>query len=218
MADRDLAVGTTILRRELRERWGGGRYGGMEPAVEANSVFLFSQPSVGKTFGYVYDGWRSDGTFHYTGDGQELDQSPTVGGNRALLRASSLGRAIRLFRSDGRETTYLGAFGLGDPPYYLADAVDRNKEMRSVLVFRLIPQGEVLHDDVDAGPSDAGPEELPVEASDIDTYVMQRPDEPPVAVRREAKLVKRYTEWLAVHRRGDSTATNSDCRRGIPVH
>jgi hypothetical protein len=101
VTDWDIEVGTTLLRRSLHERWGGGRYGGMEPAPKANSVFLFTKPSAGEAFGYTFDGWHDDGTFRYTGDGQEGDQSPDVGGNRALLAAPELGRAIRLFRSEG---------------------------------------------------------------------------------------------------------------------
>ena len=57
MVDWDVEVGETLLRKELHDRWGGGRYGGMEPSVKAESVFLFSNPSAGEAFGYKYDGW-----------------------------------------------------------------------------------------------------------------------------------------------------------------
>lgn len=197
MVNWDIAVGEAILRRELHDRWGGGRYGGMEPAVKAESVFLFSNKSVGESFGYKYDGWHEDDTFHYTGDGQIGDQKPEKGGNKALLDAANLGRAVRLFRSEGRYSTYLGEFQLADPPYYQADAEDREGEIRSVLVFRLNPVGEVEHEQQDgADPDVSAPQELPVEANNVEKYAAQRPDEPKVAVRREAKLVLRYTEWL----------------------
>ncbi len=81
MPDWDIEAGETLLRRDLHDRWGGGGggggggYGGMEPAVRADSVFLFSNPSAGEVFGHTYDGWFSDGTFHFTGDGQVGDQS-----------------------------------------------------------------------------------------------------------------------------------------------
>ncbi|MGI8578876.1 MAG: hypothetical protein ACR2KG_13400 [Nocardioidaceae bacterium] len=199
MAEWDILIGTKLPRKELHDRWGGGRYGGMEPAVEAESVFLFSNPSVGRAFGYNYDGWHDDGTFHYTGDGQLGDQLPTSGGNKALVDAPALGRTVRLFRSEGTETTYLGAFSLAtDPPYYSDAAPDRELVVRKVLVFRLEPLGTVVHDDVDDAPRDTdAPEEIPVEAGDIDSYLVRHPDEPVTAVRREAQLVARYVAWLS---------------------
>jgi hypothetical protein len=126
----DIEVGETLLRKDLHDRWGGGRYGGMEPSVKAESVFLFSNPSAGEIFGYKYDGWHADGTLHYTGDGQVGDQSLRSGGNKSLLDAEALGRTVRVFRSEGRDTTYLGAFELADPPYYRADALDREGEIK----------------------------------------------------------------------------------------
>jgi hypothetical protein len=183
----------------------------MEPAVKAESVFLFSSPNAGEAFGYKYDGWHHEGTFHYTGDGQVGDQSPAEGGNKALLDAERLGRAIRLFRSEGTSTTYLGEFELADPPYYRADAEDRNGEIRSVLVFRLSPLGAIEQEQKDkADPDVSAPQELPVEAHNVETYAAQRPDEPPEAVRREAMLVQRYTGWL--NSRGEETV-----RHRVPI-
>src|SRR5215213_9784783 len=95
----DISLGTTLPRRELHSRHGGGWYGGIEPAVKSESVFLFSNLAAGEAFGYVYDGWHKDGTFHYTGDGQIGDQRPDEGGNSALLKAEDKGRTVRLFRS-----------------------------------------------------------------------------------------------------------------------
>ncbi len=76
MTEWDIAIGETLPRRELHTRHGGARYGGMEPAVASNSVFLFTNPSQGEAYGYNYDGWQADGTFHYTGDGQVGHQNP----------------------------------------------------------------------------------------------------------------------------------------------
>jgi hypothetical protein len=183
----------------------------MEPAVKADSVFLFTQPEVGKAFGYTYDGWRGDGTFHYTGDGQEGDQSPDAGGNRALLQAPQQGRAIRVFRSEGPLTTYLGVFRLDDPPWFPADAPDRNGQVRKVLVFRLVPSEEVLRDAADVAPIDpTEAEELSIEALDVESYAASRPEESTIAVRREAQLVLDYCAWLAA--RGESTT-----RHRIPL-
>jgi hypothetical protein len=83
----DIAVGEKLLRRELHDRWGGGRYGGMEPSGKAEAPFLFSQPSVGETFGYKYDGWHDDDTCHYTGDGQGPPSCANVLPSSAMTRA-----------------------------------------------------------------------------------------------------------------------------------
>ncbi len=198
MPECDVQIGTTLLHRELHDRWGGSRFGGMEPAVKARSVFLFTKPGVGENFGYNYDGWHPDATFHYTGDGQEGDQSLDSGGNKALITAASLGRTVRLFRSERTYTTYLGAFTLADPPYYRADSPDRHGEIRSVLVFRLTPLDGISSGSREtAEPTRAGPQEVPLEANNTAAYAAQRPDEPSVAVRREAELVRQYDSWLA---------------------
>ncbi|MEP6598088.1 MAG: hypothetical protein ABJB98_01415 [Actinomycetota bacterium] len=134
-----------------------------------------------------------------------------MGGNRALLAAPELGRAIRLFRSESTATTYLGEFLLAEPPYYRADAADRNGEVRSVLVFRLVPEGAAVHDAGDAAPPDVQvPEVLPLEAANIEAYALSRPDEPPIAVRREAKLVAEYEQWLSI-------SGNEAVRHRIPI-
>ncbi len=203
MSDWDVEIGETLPRRELHARHGGAWYGGMEPAVASNSVFLFTNPSQGEAFGYKYDGWQPDGTFHYTGDGQVGTQNPAQGGNAALLAAASKGRTVRLFRSEGTLTTYLGAFELlDDPPYFTAPAPDREGNLRDVLVFRLSPVGDALRDQTDVAPPP--PYDvlvLPLEALDVDNYERQRPQEPREAVRREAALVRRYAEWLSVNGR-----------------
>jgi hypothetical protein len=83
VADCDIEPGQTLLRRDLHQRWGGSRFGGIEPSVKAQSVFLFTTPSAGEAFGYKFDGWHDDGMFHYTGDGQEDDQLPVDRGSLA---------------------------------------------------------------------------------------------------------------------------------------
>jgi len=70
----DIEVGETLLRKDLHDRWNGGRYGGMAPSVKAESVFLFSNPSAGEAFGYKYHGWHTGGTLQHTGDGQVGDR------------------------------------------------------------------------------------------------------------------------------------------------
>jgi hypothetical protein len=65
----EIAVGETVTRRELQQRYGGAPYGGIEPSRSTPNVLLFTDPATGERHGY-FDGWADDGCFHYTGEGQ----------------------------------------------------------------------------------------------------------------------------------------------------
>lgn len=202
MVDWDIEVGEQLPRTELHSRWGGAPRGGIEPAIRAESVFVFSKPAVSSLYGYNYDGWQPDGTFHYTGDGQVGDQLTTTGGNKSLLDASGLGRAIRLFDTVGPLVTYVGEMELvGEPPYFHAEAPDRDGETRSVLVFRLRPIGDVhrvVETEADEEPTVI---DVPLEVNDVEAYAVSHPEESTSAVRREAALVRDYGQWLGTQGR-----------------
>ena len=85
---------------------------------------IFSDPVAGERHGY-FDGWREDGHFHYTGEGQRGDQQ-MKSGNAAILRHSDEGRALRLFMGVRGTVTYEGEFEV-DPeePYYTTDSPRR---------------------------------------------------------------------------------------------
>ncbi len=84
----------------------------------------------------------------------------------------------------------------GEPSCRCAEALDRNGELRSVLVFRLRPVAEV-HRGADAANSEAPAViDVPLEANDVEAYAVSHPDEPTSAVRREAALVRDYAQWL----------------------
>ena len=177
----DLAPGDTPLRSELHDRWGGARRGGMEPAPRAESVFLFTNPRAGEAFGYVHDAWQPDGSFHYTGDGPVGDQSPDVGGSRALLKVRDNGRSIRLFHSTGTRTTYVGAFELAHHPR--TDSLGADQVMRPVMVFRLLPvDARVVRTTPTAPAMTAGAVVVPLEAADTSAFESQHPDEPTIAL------------------------------------
>ncbi|ADB33661.1 hypothetical protein Kfla_4643 [Kribbella flavida DSM 17836] len=147
-----LQVGDVLSRSERSRRFGGALFGGIEPSAKSPNVFLYSDPSAAEKYGYNYDGWV-DGVplYLYTGDGQVGDQQ-FRDGNRAIRHHRVQGRALRLFVTDGKVPgtaqkiqRYVGEFAL-DPelPYVRAEALDVEKVMRSVIVFRLRPVGAVL--------------------------------------------------------------------------
>ena len=193
----DIAVGQTLIRRELQQRYGGAPFGGIEPSRSTPNVLLFTDPATGQRHGY-FDGWADDGCFHYTGEGQRGDQQFREG-NKAIRDHLADGRELRLFRATGRQVTYLGAFTSDlEQPYYFTDAPETGGgPLRTVIVFRLRPTGDFLRRDSEGMAAPAAPAfaEVPVEAQRQERYQVQ-PSEPTEAERREAGLVRRYRLYL----------------------
>lgn len=193
-----------MRRTEVHKRFGGSGQGGIASAPRSGSVLLFSSAQ-GAQYGYDYDGWREDGSYHYTGEGQEGDQR-LVRGNKAVLAPD---RALRLFEEERRShVRYIGEFTL-DPveSHYRADAPDKDGVLRSVVVFRLWPTDSAPP--APAASESTGPEvqSIPVESNEAEEYSATPKDGSVVAKRREAALVKRYTEWL--HGQGRPTTRRS---------
>ena len=199
--DWDLAPGDKLVRRDLHARYGGSWYGGIEPSSKTPNVLLFTDRAAGKRFGYSFDGWHPDTTFHYTGEGQVGDQLMREG-NRAIRDHRERGRALRLFEKDGTSVIYVGEFEVPDDGHWLIDeAPDRNGMKRAVFVFRLKPVGEVWVDSNLKAPPATLSGTIPIEAMNVDRYVMQREaSEPTEALRAEGLLVQRFVTWLANHR------------------
>jgi hypothetical protein len=136
-----LLPGETIEREMLQERYGGRTHGRIGPSTRSPNVLLFSDPSVDEPRGH-FDGWRADGCFHYTGEGQRGDQQ-MKSGNAAILSHAREGRVLRLFVGTKGRVAYEGEFALApDRPFYTTDAPEaRNGPVRNVIVFRLRPVG-----------------------------------------------------------------------------
>src|SRR5438128_10044867 len=91
----DLVPGDEIERKDLQRKYGGRTQGGIGPSKRSPNVFIFSDAVAGEPHGY-FDGWREDGFFHYTGEGQYGDQR-MKSGNAAILHHLDEGRALRVF-------------------------------------------------------------------------------------------------------------------------
>jgi len=193
-----LLPGESIERKTLQQRYGGRLQGGIGPSTRSPNVLLFSDPIAGEPHGY-FDGWRADGCFHYTGEGQRGDQQ-MKSGNAAILNHASAGRALRLFVGAKGQIAYEGEFELApDPPFYTTDAPEtRNGPIRSVIVFRLRPL------DVRAKPSSskldslgqAGIQDVPVEQQWTEKTFVAPSQEVYEAERREQALVLAYRDHL----------------------
>ena len=191
-----LNPGQSIRRVELHEQYGGRRQGGISPSKVSPNVFLFTDPSRGEQHGYLYDGWREDGLFHYTGEGQLGDQQ-MVQGNRTVRDQAEEGRELHVFEVRGGTATHMDEFEYVD--HYLADAPETGDgPIRSVIVFRLRPRSitpqpsrskldRLGHDPVT---------EVPVEQHLTETMTINPDREPYEAERREQKLVRAMLSHL----------------------
>ena len=194
----ELEPGDGIERTALQARYGGRTQGGIGPSRKSPNVMLFSDPVAGEPHGY-FDGWRDDGCFHYTGEGQRGDQQ-MKSGNASILNHEAESRALRLFLGARGWVTYQGEFELAaDPPFYTTDAPETdNGPIRTVIVFRLRPLG------VKPQPSSSKldriggqeVEDVPVEEQWTEKAFVAPSHETYEADRREQKLVLAYRDQL----------------------
>ncbi len=205
--DWDIAVGDHLTRDERMRRFGGARYGGIEPSAKTPNVFIYSDPERSADI-YPYDGWAEDDkTFLYTGEGRLGDQRMQEG-NRAVLEHRERGRALRVFVADGtvpdsaeKNHLYIGQFEVDpDEPYVQEPAPDDNDELRTVYVFRLRPVDEPLRRPQDTSGTGDAPTEPEAQLVDPEqqrnTEYEVAGSEPQTARRREAELVTRYENYL----------------------
>ena len=77
--------GQVYRRRELHEKFGGQRQGGISTPAKVPFIFLITGDS-GKQHGYS-DEWTEDGVFLYTGEGQHGDMRFAVKSTRIVIEA-----------------------------------------------------------------------------------------------------------------------------------
>ncbi|MEU6429771.1 hypothetical protein ABZ860_28095 [Microbispora sp. NPDC046973] len=204
----DTPLGASLTRDERMARYGGAKYGGIEPSSSTANTFIYSDPARGEAFGYNFDGWNEDGTvFLYTGEGRLGDQVWSAG-NRAILEHQAKGHDLRVFVADGvvpgtakKSHRYIGRFELDrESPYFLEEAPDEAGELRTVFVFRLRPLGEAFQREVDRSAVGDASEEtqaklISTESHNSPTFA-SRGSAPTTAERREAELCARYIKFL----------------------
>ncbi len=188
----DLAPGQQIDRKKLQETYGGRTQGSIGPSRRSPNVFVFSDPVAGEPHGY-FDGWRKDGCFHYTGEGQYGDQL-MKSGNAAILNHADEGRALRVFTGARGVVTYEDEFDLDpDQPWYATEAQEtRNGPVRKVIVFRLRPK--TIAPRPSQSKLDAVLEgqvsEVPIEEQWVEKAFVAPSQEERETERREQKLIK----------------------------
>src|SRR5213594_2900881 len=86
--------GQSFRRKEIHDKYGGQRRGGISTPRKHPYVFIFTGER-GEEFGYQ-DYWEGE-VFHYTGEGQRGDMR-FKGGNSALRDHRANGKRLFLFK------------------------------------------------------------------------------------------------------------------------
>ena len=87
--------GRIYRRRDLLDRVGGQRQGGISTPKEHPLIFLFTGES-GEHYGY-HDGWEPNGTIRYFGEGQVGDLR-FVARSKAIRDHAHIGQDLPLFK------------------------------------------------------------------------------------------------------------------------
>jgi len=120
-------------RGDLHRRFVGQRQGGISTPADYPLIFLFTSEQ-GSEYGYR-DEFRLDGTFWYTGEGQEGDMEMTRG-NRAIRGHQENGDQLHLFEAIGNgNVRYIGEATYLD--HHREDRPDAHGDMRRAIVFEL---------------------------------------------------------------------------------
>ena len=134
-------VGATYNRQhDIHKIYGGQERGGIATPDGTPLVFLFTGQS-GEQYGYS-DGWRPDGLFAYTGEGQHGDME-FVRGNRAIRDHLIDGKDLLLFEATKVKGNYRfrGCFGCAG--WEVNEAPDKDGKTRKAIVFLLVQISEI---------------------------------------------------------------------------
>ncbi|MCU1305251.1 MAG: nuclease [Candidatus Sulfotelmatobacter sp.] len=136
--------GQVYRRRELHDKFGGQRQGGISTPAKVPFVFLITGDS-GKQHGYS-DEWTEDGVFLYTGEGQHGDMR-FAGGNRAIRDHLKNAKALQVFEQDKKDKRFLRYLGeMEYTQHAFRDAPDTDGKRRKAIVFHLRPVGTLSPD------------------------------------------------------------------------
>lgn len=191
--------GIPVRRSRIHDKLGGNRQSGISPNNTTGKIFLFSTPHKGRVNGYT-DGWGPDGFYYYSGEGRQGDQGIKKG-NRSVLHHAEEGVTLHLFKSvESGVVQHVGEFAVHkSAPYYWTDALDMDGEMRSMIVFRLVPVHETLpREPPSAQPPSTKPKvtDVPVEQNKTEFAHSYRQTQGHTTRRREAELVVHYRRHL----------------------
>jgi hypothetical protein len=146
----DIPIGARITRREIHDRFGGVREGGISPVLEkSKNIMIFSHPRVNAEHGYEPDVWLDEDTFLYCGEGPSGDQQ-MVRYNKSVLQHVEKDKVLRVFDGTRGEVTYMGAFALdSEDPWFYKDSIGFDGNPRKVIMFRMLRLNPTLLPKID---------------------------------------------------------------------
>ena len=134
----ELKRGMEISNLELCEMFQCSPQGGMRRSHATNTLILISN----RVKSFYTDTWEGE-VFHYTGMGQQGEQSLTFAQNKTLAESNSNGVTVHLFEVYKKNTyTYYGVMKLAGQPYTSTQKDSQGIE-RKVYIFPLICVSEV---------------------------------------------------------------------------
>ena len=126
--------GKIYIRRDLHNKYGGNRQGGISNCKNHPFIFVFTGKA-GKSHGYE-DGWSEDGYFLYTGEGQNGDMAFSKG-NKALLNHEENEKKLYLFENQSKgKWKFIDELKLVD--YNMFDTPDTTGKQRKGIQFKFI--------------------------------------------------------------------------------
>lgn len=126
-------------KQEVHIPFGGQRQGGISTPSNKPYIFLFTSDA-GKEFGYE-DGFRPDGIFEYTGEGQNGDMQ-WQGGNLAIRDQVKNGKTLHLF--EYVKKAYVCYWGAATTVgHHWEERPDKNGMQRQAIVFHLALDTEI---------------------------------------------------------------------------
>lgn len=127
-------VGKIYNRRsEIHGVYKGQQYGGIATPAQHPYVFIFTSDA-GEEFGYS-DGFGPDGTFRYTGEGQEGDMQMAKG-NLAIFEHQKNKKEILLFESTSKGfVRFVGVCNYIE--HHIEQRPDKNGQLRNAFIFHL---------------------------------------------------------------------------------
>lgn len=147
----DVPIGAKIARKEIHDRFGGVREGGISPVLEkSKNIMIFSHPRANAEHGYEPDVWLDEDTFLYCGEGPSGDQQ-MVRYNKSVLQHAEKDKVLRVFDGTRGEVVYKGAFELdSEDPWFYKDSVGFDGNPRKVIMFRMLRINPTLLRDLES--------------------------------------------------------------------